>query len=104
MKCSVVLDLLPLYEEGVCSDETKEYVVNHLEECNQCREIYNDMKVSIDTKYLKKENEVISSLSNEDKEFWYKYYKRLFGKGIALYLAIYFSLVLLGLLISKIYN
>lgn len=102
MKCSVILDLLPLYEEGVCSDETKELVINHLKECKQCRNIYNDMKVSIGTEDTEEKNELNFDSEKNDREFWYKYYKRLFAKGIALYLGMYFVIVVLGLLISKL--
>ncbi|SHJ53073.1 zf-HC2 domain-containing protein [Paramaledivibacter caminithermalis] len=102
MKCSVVLDLLPLYEEGVCSDITKELVIEHLKECKECRSIYNDMKISINYEIMKERNRLDSYSQENNREFWYKYYKRLFKKGIALYVGIYFALVLLGLIMSRL--
>ncbi|MGO4542865.1 zf-HC2 domain-containing protein [Paenibacillus sp. 2TAB19] len=36
--CNVVYDLLPLYIDGVCSEESKELVEEHLTECPACRE------------------------------------------------------------------
>ena len=42
--CNVVKDLLPLYEDGVCSDESKELVETHLETCEECRNELKKMK------------------------------------------------------------
>ncbi len=37
-KCAVVKDLLPLYADGVCSEESKKFVSEHLHECDDCCE------------------------------------------------------------------
>lgn len=37
-QCKIVEDLLPLYTEGMCSEETQAYVENHMAECESCRE------------------------------------------------------------------
>lgn len=37
--CEVVQDLLPLYVDGCCSEQSKKIVEEHLEECEECREI-----------------------------------------------------------------
>ena len=36
--CNVVYDLLPLYIDGACSEESKELVKEHLTGCSACRE------------------------------------------------------------------
>jgi hypothetical protein len=36
--CDVIKDLLPLYHDGVCSEESNKFVKNHLETCNECRD------------------------------------------------------------------
>lgn len=36
-KCKMVEDLLPLYTEGMCSEETKGYVEEHLASCDTCK-------------------------------------------------------------------
>lgn len=41
--CNVVYDLLPLYIDGACSEESKEIVEEHLTECSACREKYAAM-------------------------------------------------------------
>lgn len=37
--CEVVQDLLPLYMDGCCSEQSKKIVEEHLEECTDCREM-----------------------------------------------------------------
>ena len=41
--CDVIKDLLPLYHDDVCSDATKDIIVEHLEECEDCKEYYKKM-------------------------------------------------------------
>lgn len=45
--CSIIKDLLPLYHDDVCSEESKDMVEEHLSECNDCRSYYDqfDMKL-----------------------------------------------------------
>lgn len=35
--CEVIKDLLPLYHDNVCSNESKQLVEEHLLECESCR-------------------------------------------------------------------
>ena len=41
--CDVIKDLLPLFHDDVCSDDTKKVVKEHLNECEDCREYYRKM-------------------------------------------------------------
>lgn len=43
MNCNIIRDLLPLYRDGVCSDETIQAVEKHLETCTDCRTVYEEM-------------------------------------------------------------
>ena len=36
LSCEVIKDLLPLYYDKVCSEETKVIVEEHLNECENC--------------------------------------------------------------------
>lgn len=47
MKCKIICDLLPMYIDDVCSDETKELVEQHLDTCSGCRQEYEKMKTEI---------------------------------------------------------
>lgn len=42
--CDVIKDLLPLYEDGVCSGQSREMVDAHLAECPECTELYEAMQ------------------------------------------------------------
>ena len=35
--CDLIRDLLPLYQDGVCSEESRAAVEEHLRECPSCR-------------------------------------------------------------------
>lgn len=42
--CEVIHDLLPLYIDNICSEESRRIVSEHLESCNACKKIYEDMR------------------------------------------------------------
>ena len=42
--CGIIRDLLPLYIDDVCNEESKQAVENHLSECEKCRNYYKSMK------------------------------------------------------------
>lgn len=41
--CYIIQDLLPLYHDGVCSDQSKEIIEQHLSECPDCKDCYEQM-------------------------------------------------------------
>ena len=42
--CGIIRDLLPLYIDDVCNEESKQAVENHLSECEKCKNYYESMK------------------------------------------------------------
>lgn len=40
-KCDIIKDLLPLYAENMCSDDSRQAVAEHIAECESCR---NELK------------------------------------------------------------
>lgn len=44
MKCNVVRDLLPLYFDGMCSEETGKQLEEHLETCDSCRQMKQELE------------------------------------------------------------
>ena len=42
--CEIVQDLLPLYEDEICSEVSKTAVEEHLRECDICRKLLNNVK------------------------------------------------------------
>ena len=44
MDCNVIKDLLPLYVDACCSEESARLVAEHLDVCESCRKIYDQMR------------------------------------------------------------
>ena len=70
--CNVIRDLLPLYADEVCSNESRELVDEHLAECPACTEELARIR----------ENEIESHLAAE-KEDVIRYQKKKFGRRSA---------------------
>ena len=49
MNCAIIKDLLPLYADGCCSDETAEAVRQHLADCPDCKAVYDTMREPVPT-------------------------------------------------------
>lgn len=47
--CAVVQDLLPLYIDGICSEESTQLMTEHLATCDACRTVHADMQAQIPT-------------------------------------------------------
>ncbi|WDV46856.1 zf-HC2 domain-containing protein [Clostridiaceae bacterium M8S5] len=92
MECNVILDLLPLYEEGLCREETNEIIDKHLQECEYCREIKKAMSMNIEQLNIEK------PALKEDK-LLEKYYGYLIKKFTLIGLISYIVLVSILLVI-----
>lgn len=40
MNCEVIKDLIPLYKEGICSNESKKLVEDHIKTCDRCKSYF----------------------------------------------------------------
>lgn len=47
--CGIIKDLLPLYAEELASEESAALVREHLETCEDCRKVYEQMKAPVET-------------------------------------------------------
>ena len=47
LPCDVIVDLLPLYKENACSEESRRIVEEHLQECENCRELCTDISIPV---------------------------------------------------------
>lgn len=57
MNCNVIRDLLPLYADQICSEESRELVDGHLAQCGDCSEILRQMRSTELESGLKSETE-----------------------------------------------
>lgn len=44
MKCNVARDLLPLYFDGLCSEETRQQLEEHMTDCEECRRLRQSLE------------------------------------------------------------
>ena len=44
MQCEIIRDLIPLIEDDVCSEQSKIAVLEHIEECRECKQLYEASK------------------------------------------------------------
>ncbi len=45
MKCEIIRDLIPLCSEGLCSEESKREVEEHISTCAECKKLYENVPV-----------------------------------------------------------
>lgn len=48
MNCNVIRDLLPLYADDICSEESKTMIEEHLKQCVECRKALEQMKGTLE--------------------------------------------------------
>ncbi|MBP3684899.1 MAG: zf-HC2 domain-containing protein, partial [Oscillospiraceae bacterium] len=46
--CDLILDLLPLYQRGLCSENSEMIITEHLTGCDACYEILSKMDEKVD--------------------------------------------------------
>lgn len=59
--CNVNKDLLPLYVDNVCSEESRGMVEEHLAGCGECRKYYDALKEGIPQEKIEEEKEELMS-------------------------------------------
>lgn len=81
--CDITKDLLPLYCDGVCSDESKEVINDHLANCEICKEELRLMDIPSETSQINIEDEKVIEAS---AKAWKKrkYQSFIFGCLVAL--------------------
>ncbi len=87
--CEMIQDLLPLYLDGVCSEESKKGIEEHLQECSNCKEFLSAMR---EADKMEIEN------PNEDRErqkaaSFKAVRKKIFGKQILIAVAVVVVLI-----------
>ncbi len=87
MECEIIRDLLPLYADGVCSEESKELVEKHLEECENCREELRLMAQSFEIqKAVPLSEETVAKAS---ASAWRRRKQKSFFAGIMIVLVVF---------------
>lgn len=76
--CNVIRDLLPLYQDGVCSPESRQLVAEHLEECEPCRTEWERMHAPLPTDHPQVEEHTVAKAASTA---WKRGQRRAFSKG-----------------------
>lgn len=79
--CNVIRDLLPLYQDGVCSPESRQLVEEHLEECETCRAEWERMHAPLPTDHPQVEERTVAQAASSA---WKRGRRRAFSKGFVI--------------------
>ncbi len=90
--CNVARDLMPLVIDGVASEESQQYVDEHIAECTECALTYGAMKVELPRTNQEKER---AEMEKAAKEMRKKRRKRI-AKSVVLGVVLCFVLVVGG--------
>lgn len=73
LSCNVARDLLPLYHDGVCSDESRALVEAHLGECAECGAMLKELRGEIEVPHDSPDDRaVLKKLGKNMKRAWIK--------------------------------
>lgn len=71
LSCDVARDLLPLYHDGVCSDESRGLVEKHLQNCPDCSAILGELRGEIEIPHEEpNDGAVLKKLRKNVKQAW----------------------------------
>lgn len=80
ISCEMIQDLLPLYCDSVCSEESKKAIHAHVQTCEKCAEELRVLNLPIDIPEKNDEMEAAKAASKA----WKKNKRRAFGIGLVL--------------------
>ena len=64
MDCKIINDLIPLYIDGCCSEESEKAVNEHVEKCASCKKLLEDMKAPADISLADEAPAVLNKLND----------------------------------------
>lgn len=92
ISCDVARDLLPLYCDDVCSQDSRGLVEQHLEECEECSALLEKMKT--ECRISSEQEECHEEMVRDMAWAWRKSVKKSFLKGI--FVSLFVCLILLS--------
>ena len=87
-ECNIVADLLPLYQDGVCTEDSRELVETHLAGCASCRKLAEKLAAEITAPAKAEEIDALKGI----KKRFNKKQKKAFLIGISATLAVFLLL------------
>ncbi len=92
-ECEIIKDLLPNYIEGLTSEETNTFIKEHLEECKNCKKIYESMSEDLNIKEDSNDRRKIKALKKVHKKI--RILQAIIFSVIAIYIFIYVKNVII---------
>ena len=83
MEHEIVMDLLPLYHDGVCSDQSRAAVEAHLQSCPICRKTLEEMDTPLPSEEQQKNQEEAEGVRKLSKA-WKQGKRRAWFRGMVL--------------------
>lgn len=80
VSCQIIQDLLPLYCDGVCSEESRKMILTHVQTCEKCKEELRVLDLPIDIPEETMEVEAAAAASKA----WKKNKRKAFHTGLIL--------------------
>lgn len=82
-QCKIVEDLLPLYHDGVCSEESRQLVEEHLAQCEGCRSLLKKIDEEIMSPAKDEDVKALEGISKAVRKGW----KKALRTGVSITLA-----------------
>lgn len=67
--CKIVQDLLPNYIEKLTNNETNKYIEKHINECEECKNIFENMKKDLKLNDSKKDDREVKYIKKFNRKF-----------------------------------
>ncbi len=93
-QCGIIRDLMPLYHDNVCSEESRAAVEEHISECNDCREYYKQLSDETG-------KAVVPEIENRKAESL-RAVSRRFKRGVTVSIVLAAALILVGVICGGI--
>lgn len=74
MNCNIIKDLIPLSEEGLCSEESAAMITEHIKDCESCRLLCEKMSVDKKSAPVPDEKETFKKVNRKMKKLTWKFW------------------------------
>ena len=103
--CSIVKELIPLYAEGIVSVETKEFIDDHFQSCENCRKLLEALAKSPDEQETNdnKKEKIWSEIATKEQKRKKKKYLTLSLASVILVTLVVLGFIFLSKPLQKIY-
>ena len=102
--CNVIKDLMVLYEDDVCSEESRQMVKEHIEECEECRKLFLMTKEKLPDISLGENGEEVRNSIDELKEVSRRTCKKLERKVTYRHILIVSVALVAAILVSSVWT